>query len=432
MASVFVGLQWGDEGKGRIIDYVSEFSDVVVRYAGGPNAGHTLNVDGRKTILRLIPSGILQQDTKCYLAQGMVLDPLVLAEEIKSLRGLGVELQDRLFVSAKAHMIMPEHRQADADGNGIGTTKKGVGPAYASKINRKNLRMHDYVNLPKEETTDEERAAINTIRPYVQYNCAYVLNAHIQGGEAVIFEGAQGTLLDIDHGTYPFVTSSSSTAGGACTGSGVSPTHISSVMGITKAYTTRVGDGPFPSELHGELADKLRAAGQEFGSVTKRPRRIGWLDMPLLRYATMINGCDLIAITKLDILSGLDEIKVCTSYKHGEISTDIIPFNLSDAKPMYTTFPGWKEDISGARSIDDLPEAAQQYIGFIERSLDVRAILVSVGSEREAIIDRIDELAAQEKPEEVVIPIDLFNDKEALIAAIKRGIGPADGSGVLS
>jgi adenylosuccinate synthase len=431
MSTVFVGLQWGDEGKGRVIDYVSEFSEVVVRFAGGPNAGHTLNVDGRKTILRLIPSGILQPHTKCYLGQGMVLDPSVLAEEIRALRKLGVELQDRLFVSAKAHMIMPEHLTADADGNGIGTTKKGVGPAYASKINRKSVRLHDYINTPKEDDTSEgQRNDINTIRPFVQYNCAYVLNTHIQSGDAVIFEGAQGTLLDIDHGTYPYVTSSNSTAGGACTGTGVSPTHITSVLGITKAYTTRVGDGPFPSELDGQLADDLRKAGQEFGSVTKRPRRIGWLDIPLLRYAAMVNGCDLIAITKLDILSGLDEIKVCTGYKYGEINTDIIPFNLTDAKPVYTVLPGWKEDISGARSLDDLPHAARSYVEFIEKSLDVRAVLVSVGAEREAIIDRIDEMAQQDEPDEVVIPMDLFNDKEALISAIRRF--DMNGSGVLS
>jgi adenylosuccinate synthase len=428
MATVFVGLTFGDEGKGRIIDYVSEFSDVVVRYAGGPNAGHTLDVDGQKTILRLVPSGILQDHTKCYLAQGMVLDPFVLADEIKALQKLGIDLHDRLYVSAKAHMIMPEHLTADYDGNGIGTTKKGVGPAYASKVNRKSVRLHDYINT--ENMSDQELEVVNTIRPFVQYNCAYILNTHIQNGDAVIFEGAQGTLLDIDHGTYPYVTSSNSTAGGACTGTGVSPTHITSVLGITKAYTTRVGDGPFPTEINGDLADTLRNAGQEFGSVTKRPRRIGWLDMPLLKYATMINGCEQIAITKLDILSGLDEIKVCTGYKYSEIDTDIIPFNLNDAKPIYTTLPGWKEDISGVRSLSGLPDAARQYVNFIEKSLDVTAILVSVGSEREAIIDRIDEMAQRSKPQEVVIPIEMFNDKEALINAIRR-FG-SDGSNILS
>lgn len=391
MNTVIVDQSWGDCGKGRVIDYLAKDVGVVVRFGGGPNAGHTLNVNGEKFIFRLIPSGILHDHVKCVLAQGMVIDPLVLAEEIKTLTERGIRLDGRLFVSNKAHVIMPQHKEQDADSeisSKIGTTKKGVGPAYMDKAQRTGLRMHDFIFNRSRYTRDLVEAK-TLIRQYVT-DTTYLVNSFISSGEDVLFEGAQGTLLDIDHGTYPYVTSSNAVAGGACTGAGVGPTMIDEVIGITKAYVTRVGEGPFPTEMAGKEADDLRESGNEYGSVTKRPRRVGWLDLPLLKYACMVNGATELAITKLDILSGMDKIKVCVSYGvEGEFISDVAPYDLAQAKPVYEELDGWTEDISDVMHFDNLPENAQKYIEFIENRVGITIRYISVGPERDQMIDSL-------------------------------------------
>lgn len=387
MSIIILGECFGDEGKGRVVDVASELADLVVRVNGGTNAGHTLQVKDTKIILRLIPSGILWEHTRCYLAQGMVLDLSVLAQEIKTLQDLGVDLERRLYVSANAHVILSEHKEQDSGGSGIGTTKKGVGPCYAAKMNRVSLRLGDLLN---KKLSPKDTENLNIIKPYILNNCSYVLNSHLKNGERAIFEMAQGSCLDVDHGTYPYVTSSNTIAGGACTGAGISPLHIKLIIGVTKAYLTRVGDGPFPTEIDGDLANQLRGAGNEYGSVTKRPRRIGWLDLPLLKYSTMINGTNLLALTKLDVLSGFDEVKVCTAYEYNDVETDILPFDLSVAKPIYESFPGWNEDITGVRNMRDLPENAKKYVEFIEDFVGIEIGMISVGPERESIIDLSD------------------------------------------
>ena len=414
-AVVIVGAQWGDEGKGKIVDIYTEHADVTVRYGGGPNAGHTLVVGDEKVIVRLIPSGILRPGTTCVLAQGMVIDPASMVAELDELtrRGkLGASIGDHLIVSDRAHVILSYHVLVDGlreqTNAALGTTKRGVGPCYEDKVGRRGLTMGGLRDLAKAEQivaqalevwTPTIRAlggtpptvgdVIDSLRPLAARlvpllaDTSKLVERAVRDGKNVLFEGAQGTLLDIDHGTYPFVTSSHATAGGACTGTGVGPSRIDFTIGLTKAYLTRVGGGPFPTELNDAIGERLRKVGDEFGSVTGRPRRTGWLDLPALRYAVRVNGLDGLALTKLDVLTGLDEILVCTRYSTPQGETDELPIDdVASAVPIYERLPGWKEDISSARTLDDLPVNARRYVELIEREVSCPVVLVSVGYRR--------------------------------------------------
>jgi adenylosuccinate synthase len=422
-AVVVVGAQWGDEGKGKIVDLYTEHADVVVRYAGGPNAGHTLVVGDEKVIVRLLPSGILRPQCSCILGQGMVVDPLVLVGEIDELLRRGYShAEKQLLLSDRAHIILPYHvlidelRESQAPKErAIGTTKKGIGPCYEDKVRRTGIRAGDFRNLDrltaKIETTLGQwrgtvdslggvlpgaREVVEKIRPFIERlvpllgNASKATDDAIRANQRVMFEGAQGTLLDVDHGTYPFVTSSSAVAGGAAIGAGIGPNRIDTVLGIVKAYTTRVGEGPFPTELKSEVGEYLRKAGDEFGSVTRRPRRTGWLDLPGLRYAARVNGLDGLALTKLDVLTGLSEISVCVAYDTPEGRVTDLPIDLllepGQAEPVYQTLPGWSESLSGARKLEDLPATARRYVDFIEREVGVPLYLVSVGPSRAATV----------------------------------------------
>lgn len=404
---VIVGNFWGDEAKAKTVDILSQKADMVCRFGGGSNAGHSVVINGKKTVLRLIPSGIFHPHTICVMAQGMVIDPITFDQEIRDLQAAGVSLKDRLFISDSAHIVMPYHVRADINReesstskNKIGTTKKGIGPCYSDKITRNGIRIGDLEDpnsawgkaIEALNVWDKDNyyyndnmlrsyldSAQNIFHPYV-CNTSALINKFITSGKNVLFEGAQGTLLDIDHGTYPYVTSSSAVAGGACTGAGVGPSRINKVIGVTKAYTTRVGEGPFPTELTDQTGDLIRRVGNEYGSVTKRPRRVGWLDIPALRYAAQINGLDGLVITKLDVLSGMD-LKVCTGYNH-EFNIN----KLEKAIPQYQSAPKWIEDLASARTMQDLPNAAQQYIKMIEQEVGVPVCMVSVGSDREQTI----------------------------------------------
>jgi len=418
---VVIGAQWGDEGKGKIVDHLASVADVVVRFGGGPNAGHTLVVDGNKLIVRLVPSGILWPGKECVLGQGMVIDPAVLVRELDELTARGHTLHGRLFISDRAHLILPHHVLADglrenlAADRAIGTTRRGIGPAYEDKIARRGLIVGDLLDMSRAEqilaatleawrplfelhrveppsirtVLEELTAAAVRILPFIS-DTSSLVSSRIASGKRVLLEGAQGTLLDIDHGTYPFVTSSSTTAGGACTGSGIGPRAISRVMGITKAYATRVGSGPFPTELHDASGQRLRDVGGEFGSVTGRPRRTGWLDLPALRYAARINSFDSLAITKLDVLTGMDPIRVCVAYDTPSGRVSDLPVLLArdpaSLVPVYESLPGWTEDISSARSLDNLPARARDYLSFIESAVGVPCDIVSVGPGRDATI----------------------------------------------
>ncbi|MCK6534755.1 MAG: adenylosuccinate synthase [Polyangiaceae bacterium] len=423
-AVVIVGAQWGDEGKGKIVDYYTESAQVVVRYAGGPNAGHTLVVGDDKLVVRLLPSGILRPATACILGQGMVIDAKVLLGEIDQLAARGhADLGSRLMLSDRAHMILPYHLILDGlresalgQGKAIGTTKKGIGPAYEDKARRTGIRAGDLRDLARLRTLVE--AALDAWRPTLTAlggdcpsaaaivdelgphaarlvpllgNASRAADEAVQAGKDVMFEGAQGTLLDIDHGTYPFVTSSSAVAGGATIGAGIGPSRIDCVVGITKAYTTRVGSGPFPTELSDASGQHLRDVGVEFGSVTGRPRRTGWLDLPALRYARRVNGLDGLALTKLDVLTGLARVKVCVAYDTPDGRVDELPVDLIDrpdlARPVYDELDGWQEALSAARSLDDLPAAARRYVDFIAQGAGVPLYLVSVGPRRAESIE---------------------------------------------
>jgi adenylosuccinate synthase len=417
-ALIIIGAQWGDEGKGKVVDLLGREADTVVRYAGGPNAGHTLVVDGDRMVFRLVPSGVLHPDVRCVLGAGMVVNPDVLLEEIDTLAGKGVSIDGRLHLSDRAHLLLPHHVAVDGlrenakSGTKIGTTKRGIGPCYEDKAGRRGLRVGDLRDLAAagqrlRETLafwqpvaaalegslpdyDEcfaplERAAERLLP--LATDAAAVVERELKDGKRLMLEGAQGTLLDLDHGTYPFVTSSSSIAGGACTGAGIGPTRIDRVIGITKAYTTRVGAGPFPTELEDDTGKHLQKAGHEFGSVTGRPRRTGWLDLAALRYTSRVNGLDGLALTKLDVLSGLESLKVCVGYDTPGGRSDAIPLLAAEsATPVYETLEGWSEDISEARSLDDLPPAARSYVDFIEQRLELPIYLVSVGPARDATI----------------------------------------------
>jgi adenylosuccinate synthase len=413
-----VGAQWGDEGKGKIVDIYTEFADVVVRYAGGPNAGHTLVVGDDKLVVRLLPSGILRPGTMSVLGQGMVVDPDVLLGEIDELVRRGhKEVTSRLVLSDRAHLILPYHvlvdtlRETSAPaGRAIGTTKKGIGPAYEDKARRTGLRAGDLRHparlkdrvegalLAWAPTITALGGAVPEAAPIVASleaasarlipllkDTSLLVSEAVRQNRRVMLEGAQGTLLDLDHGTYPFVTSSSAVAGGASVGAGIGPNRIGTVIGITKAYTTRVGAGPFPTELGNAEGDHLREVGAEFGSVTGRPRRTGWLDLPALRYAARVNGFDGLALTKLDVLTGLKKLKVCIAYDTPEGRVSDLPLDLLDSgtiTPVYTELEGWSEKLESVRVLDELPSAARAYIRFLEKETGAPIYLVSVGPRR--------------------------------------------------
>ena len=416
-SAVILGAQWGDEGKGKIVDVLSERFNVVARYAGGHNAGHTVIIHGKKFVLQLIPCGVLRPGCKGVIGNGVVLDPAAFLGEVKKLREAGLPVDDQLFVSDRAQVILPYHRMIElaaetAPGRTkIGTTRRGIGPAYEDKIHRNGLRVVDLLNssllrthiqnachekntiahalfgtepLDPKAMYEEYARLAEQVAPFVT-DTAVMLNDAITNGDKVMFEGAQGALLDIDHGTYPFVTSSSSTAGGAVTGTGVGPTKIGTVIGVTKAYVTRVGEGPFPTEIDGYSAELLRARGQEYGAVTGRPRRCGWLDLPLLRYSNMINGTEWLVITKMDVMDECAEIPVCTAYEIDGKVTDKIPADIrgfKSIKPIYTTMKGWSCSTEGITEWDKLPQVAQDYLRFVERETGAKIGMVSTGPDR--------------------------------------------------
>jgi adenylosuccinate synthase len=419
---VVIGAQWGDEGKGKVVDIYTEFADAVVRYQGGNNAGHTLVVGDEKVILHLIPSGILHEGKRCVIGNGVVLDPEVFIMEITKLKANGYLKDDKsLLLSEALHIIMPYHKRIDiarekrSGAKKIGTTGRGIGPAYEDKIGRRGIRLMDLLDektftrkvkevleeknliltqllgeepFTFEEIYNEYMAYAETLRKYAA-DTSLLLHQDIKAGKSLLFEGAQGTLLDVDHGTYPYVTSSSTCSGGACTGSGVSPRDIHEVIGIAKAYATRVGSGPFPTELEDETGEALRQAGREFGSTTGRPRRCGWYDALVARYAVRVNGLSGIAITKLDVLSGLATVKVCTGYTYKGTVLDQVPASLEIMEqccPIYVELPGWSEDITGAKSMAELPENARSYVARIEELSGAPVVLVSVGPRRDETI----------------------------------------------
>lgn len=417
---VVIGTQWGDEGKGKIIDYLSKDADVVVRFQGGNNAGHTVVTKGQKFQFHLIPSGILNPDITNVIGNGVVVDLEVLIDEIDDLHSKGI-ITTNLKISSNSHLVMPYHRILDEArenllGNmKIGTTKRGIGPSYSDKASRSGIRMQDLLNIKvfnkKLEFVLKEKNAIltkiynlqpldfNDILEKFKYlskkigdyvlDTSKLINDALDEDKKVLFEGAQGTFLDIDHGTYPFVTSSSTVAASACIGSGIGPTRIDKIIGVTKAYTTRVGQGPFPTEIKGKLGTMLREKGSEYGATTGRPRRCGWLDTVLLKYASRINSITFFALTKLDVLSFLNNIKICNSYSYNDKYYKELPYNqniFQNVNPLYENFLGWEEEISEVRNFNDLPKEAKKYIKRIEDEVKVPIRLVSVGPERDQII----------------------------------------------
>ncbi len=413
---VIIGAQWGDEGKGKIVDLLSNQADYVARYQGGANAGHTLNFDGQTHILHLVPSGIFHGNTTCIIGNGVVIDPITLLEEIDMVKDSGVDIEGRLLISETAHVILPYHKTLDKvgehalGGQKIGTTGRGIGPAYVHKISRVGIRIMDLLDkkalrkkieinlseinaklktynaepLDLEEIYQEMIQAADQLKPFI-CNTMQRIHKALRADREILLEGAQGALLDIDHGTYPYVTSSSPTAGGACIGTGIPPTAIDYVMGITKAYCTRVGNGPFPTELNDESGNNLRNAGHEFGSTTGRPRRCGWIDLVALKYAVQINGINELVVTKLDVLDEFSTIKMCTSYKiNGKETTDF-PLNLKELEqiePVYTEYPGWKNSTRDAGSYDELPQQTRDYLDAISEYLEVDISIVSTGPGR--------------------------------------------------
>ena len=420
-SAIILGAQWGDEGKGKIVDVLSEKFSVVARYAGGHNAGHTVIIKGRKFVLQLIPCGVLRPGCKGVIGNGVVLDPMAFLSEVNKLKDAGLPVDEQLYVSNRAQVILPYHRMIELAAENapgrtkIGTTSRGIGPAYEDKMHRSGLRVVDMLNsallrthinnacyekntiaralfgtepLDPKAIYEEYARAADLIAPFVT-DTAVMLNDAIRNGEKVMFEGAQGALLDIDHGTYPFVTSSSATAGGAVTGTGVGPTLIGTVIGVTKAYVTRVGEGPFPTEIHDDTADLLRARGQEYGAVTGRPRRCGWLDLPLLRYSNMINGTEWLVVTKMDVMDECVEIPVCTGYRVDGKVTDVIPADMrgfDSIQPIYTTLKGWNSTTEGITEYDRLPQLAKDYLTFVEKESNAKIGMVSTGPDRDQTI----------------------------------------------
>ncbi len=418
--TILVGSQWGDEGKGKIVDILSDRYDIVARYQGGANAGHTIVIGDTEYILHLIPSGILREGRECVIGNGVVIDPNALLDEIKFLEKHGINIKGRLFISQNAHLIMPYHKILDSiresGDNKIGTTGRGIGPCYIDKYDRKGIRIVDLLNKKvleeKIRTNIEEKNNIikklydkeeldvdAIVEEYLAFDEAidqYItdvpsyLDAAIKDGKSILMEGAQGALLDVDHGTYPYVTSSHPTSGGACTGVGIPPTQVTSVFGIVKAYTTRVGLGPFPTEMLGDEGEQLRQWGHEFGATTGRPRRCGWFDAFLVNYSRMINGISKVAITKLDVLSNLDEIKVCIGYELNGKKLNSFPTSvdiLDKVTPIYETLPGWKTDITEIRNYEDLPAETKNYLGFISEKSGFEIGIISVGPKRSQTIE---------------------------------------------
>jgi adenylosuccinate synthase len=419
--AVIVGAQWGDEGKGKIVDVLTQTFSVVARYAGGHNAGHTVIIHGKKFILQLVPGGILRPGCMNIIGNGVVFDPMAFLKEVESLRAGGVKVDNNLFISSRAQVILPYHRMMELGSENapgrvkIGTTSRGIGPAYEDKMGRRGLRVADLLDtqllrthienacreknmiahalfnsdpLDGDKMFKEYCEAAEKIAPFV-CDTALLLNKALAEGKSIVFEGAQGTMLDIDHGTYPFVTSSSATSGGAATGTGVPPTSIDTIIGITKAYCTRVGGGPFPSEALGAEGEDLRKRGNEFGAVTGRPRRTGWLDLPLLRYAGMINGISWLVVTKLDVLDHLTEIPVCVGYRVNGKETAEVPAQACGYEKiecLYRTMPGWATSTQGATTVEGLPKAAREYLTFIEKETGARVGMISTGPDREQTI----------------------------------------------
>jgi len=421
---IIVGAQWGDEGKGKIVDLLSEKADIVARYQGGANAGHTIVADGTKYVLHLIPSGILQDGVQCVIGNGVVIDPVALMEEIAILESLGISIAGRLFISHKAHVIMPYHKLLDkakeesaGASKSIGTTGRGIGPCYIDKFNRTGIRIVDLLNrdafAEKLRATIAEKNQLLTkiydkeqlnveqiVTEYVEFDkkidpyitdTTLLLNNAVREGKNILMEGAQGALLDVDHGTYPFVTSSNPTSGGACTGLGVPPTAVNSVMGVVKAYSTRVGNGPFPTELHNEIGEHLRKNGHEFGATTGRPRRCGWLDLVALKYSVMINGITEIALTKMDVLDDFPTIDIAIAYIHNGKKLKSFPADCDTLDTLtleYITMEGWNESLASCKHYDDLPENAKKYIRYIEDFVGVPVTIVSTSPDREGTILR--------------------------------------------
>jgi adenylosuccinate synthase len=409
-----LGAQWGDEGKGKIVDLLTPHFAAVARYQGGHNAGHTVYVEGQKFVLHLIPSGILHPGVTCIIGNGVVIDPQALFKEVDELARMGTTVDGRLLISEKAHIILPYHRELDVLSEArrgerkIGTTSRGIGPAYEDKIGRRGIRVCDLLGdrealaeevrenvsarnrMIKDSTLDWEPVFEQIVldgermRPWVS-DCSLFLHELIRRGEPVMFEGAQATLLDIDHGTYPFVTSSNASVGGVCTGLGIPPRAIGGVLGVAKAYTTRVGEGPLPTELSGPLAERLRETGQEYGASTGRPRRCGWFDAVVVRYSARVNGLDALALTKLDVLDGLDEVLICTGYRTSQGVVTDFPADLRSlvgAEPVYVRVPGWSTPTRGVTEFDRLPAEAQRYVHKLEELTGVACAIVSTGSDR--------------------------------------------------
>lgn len=415
---VVIGAQWGDEGKGKVTDKLAETADFVVRFSGGNNAGHTVIVGDEKYELHLIPSGILYPDKISVIGNGVVIDPIALNEEIKGLKKRGITF-DNFYISEQAHVVMPYHKTFDGleeerkGDNKIGTTKKGIGPTYTDKAARRGIRICDLIdkkvfkkklkdilkyknliiskvyNMPKfnyQEILEEYLEAAKKIKPHVT-DTSLLLDEAYKKDKNIFFEGAQGTLLDIDYGTYPYVTSSNPTSGGVCTGAGFGPTKIDDIIGVAKAYLTRVGEGPFPTELFDKYGKFLQKKGHEYGVTTGRARRCGWLDLPLLKYAVRVNGLTELVLTKVDVLSGLDSIKVCTSYKQGECTISQAGLN-GERAPQYKTLPGWDKDISGMTDFDKLPKEAKAFINMIEKEVEIPITVIGTGPERDDAIIR--------------------------------------------
>lgn len=424
-ADVLLGLQWGDEGKGKVVDVLAPRYDVIARFQGGPNAGHTLEFEGIKHVLHTIPSGIFHPGKVNIIGNGVVIDPIVLRKEIDALVKMGVDIRKNLFVSRKAHLILPTHRMLDAASEAskgkekIGSTLKGIGPAYMDKTGRNGLRVGDiehpdfrkrydalvakHQELISFHQFDKSIAdydqgwfeGIELIRSLNLIDSEYAVNAYLNQGKSVLAEGAQGSLLDIDFGSYPFVTSSNTITAGTCTGLGVAPSRIGEVYGIFKAYCTRVGSGPFPTELEDATGERMRKAGNEFGATTGRPRRCGWLDLPALRYTIMLNGVTKLIMTKPDVLSGFESIKVCTHYIYNGRQVDYMPYDIvnNPAEPVYKELPGWTLPDSGVHDVSDLPSGLTDYISFLEAELGVPVVIVSVGPDRKQTLARHPEYA---------------------------------------
>ena len=413
---VLLGLQWGDEGKGKVVDFLTPHYDVIARFQGGPNAGHSLEFDGIKHVLHTIPSGIFHPEKINIIGNGVVIDPIVFRKEIEALQARGVELKN-LYISRKAHLILPTHRLLDAASEAakgiskIGSTLKGIGPTYMDKTGRNGLRVGDiftpefnaryqqlrdkHLNMLKQfdfpiEYEQEEKVwfeAVKVLKTFTALDSEYTINRYLAENKSILAEGAQGTMLDIDFGSYPFVTSSNTVCAGACTGLGIAPSHIGKVYGIVKAYCTRVGSGPFPTELNNATGEELRKKGNEYGSTTGRPRRCGWLDLPVLKYSIMINGVTSLIMTKADVLSGFDTIKICTHYQLDGKLTDQIPFDIhAKIEPVYREMKGWPNDITNVSSFDNLPAELKEYVAFIEKETGVPFHIISVSPDRDKTI----------------------------------------------